>query len=275
MNAIFVPTWRCNLRCPYCDYRTQTLSRERDTELRCFGQKWMFGPELSWRDWLTAFDRLGPMHLEITGGEPLMYSGLVNLTRYLRADSTWAITSNTLLDVQGFVSDRNTAWTASYHYRQKNSFVDNVRKLQRKGFHVRVTLVFTPENAETCREAIELFAGRMRIGVNLHPVLKQGFDWREGNMSIYEAFRTLDDDRMINFVEDVPVAWEPQHFSRCEAGGNYITLMPDGTVLRCYSALLGQEPIGHVSTFTPRVGMHACGKDCIFPCDRIGPNKET
>ncbi|MBW2081683.1 MAG: radical SAM protein [Deltaproteobacteria bacterium] len=258
-----MPTWRCNLRCSYCDYRT--VKKEGGYELKAFDQVWHFGEEISWPAWLVYLNRFRPYHLELTGGEPTMYKHLPDLLAHVPCDSSWAITSNTLNDVRLFEPGNCKFWTASYHYHSREKFLANIDWLKRRGFPLRVTLVMTPENAEHMFGVMRDFR-KQEVMVNVHPVLKQGFSWKE-HEELIAKMRTLHDGVWVNFVEDVPKEWKPRRYSNCNAGGKYFALMPDGTVLRCYSALLWHGSLGHVSDFEPSSLFRPCGKQCVFHCD--------
>lgn len=264
-EIVWVPTWRCNLKCPYCDYRVIQAENRAGYLLRTFDQEWEFGREFRWPEWIVCLNRFRPYHLELTGGEPLMYKDLPDLLAHVPADSSWAITSNTLLDVRAFEPGNCKFWTASYHYHSRERFMENVDWLRRRGFPIRATLVLTPENHEQCFEEMLRFR-QDEVMVNVHPVLKQGFSWKDHPV-LLDMARRLHDGIWVNFVEDVPKEWAPRKFRNCNAGGKYFALMPDGTVLRCYSALLWQGRAGHILNYEPSELFRPCGEDCMFHCD--------
>lgn len=264
----WVPTWLCNLKCSYCDYRAKAIRENGSVtgyEMKCFGETWRFGRQLNWLEWIAYLSRFRPYHLELTGGEPLMYPHLAELLAHVAADSSWAITSNTLGEVRLFEPGNCKFWTASYHYTQHDKFVKNVTFLRQRGFPIRVTLVLTPENEKTCFEAIRDFR-KNDVMVNLHPVLKQGFSW-ERHPELLARARAAHDGVWVVFVDDVPKEWKPRQYSNCKAGGDYFALMPDGTVLRCYSALLWHGKVGHISDYQPTKLFAPCSKPCVFHCD--------
>jgi len=264
-TIIFVPTWKCNLNCSYCDYHTEPVNDEGYI-MRCFDKKWKFGPELTAKEWLRHLSKLAPFHLEFTGGEPTVYSDFKELVANLPSGCTWAVTSNTLtVKVREIDLSRCKAWTASWHERKKDLFLENVRFLKDYGI-VRITIVVTPDNFQQAVDDILYFAGVERIGVNVHPVLSMGFSW-EKHSEMLAKIKALDQGGLIKYIEEVPLEWNPQHYAWCDAGSKYFALMPDGTVLRCYSALLWYGIIGHVSDFNPVYEIKKCDQDCVFHCD--------
>jgi len=267
-TIIFVPTWRCNLSCSYCDYRTQEIKGDGDVSgyrMQCFGEEWEFGKEISWPAWLVYLNRFRPYHLELTGGEPTMYGQLADLLAHIPCDSSWAITSNTLNDVRLFEPQNCKFWTASYHYKKREQFLKNMDWLKRRGFACRVTMVMTPENADHMFSVMRDFR-KLDIMVNVHPVLKQGFSWAEHKELLAQA-RALHDGVWVNLVEEVPKEYKPRKYAGCNAGGKYFALMPDGTVLRCYSALLWRGREGHIGSYEPSARIRPCNQKCLFHCD--------
>lgn len=268
-EIIFVPTWQCNLSCSYCDYRTKAIRDDDGAvtgyELKAFDQTWHFDQELSWPAWLVMLNRFRPYHLELTGGEPTIYRHLADLLAHIPCDSSWAVTSNTLTDVRLFEPANCKFWTASYHYRKRDRFLKNMDWLKRRGFPCRVTLVMTPGNADHMFDVMKDFRS-LDLMVNIHPVLKEDFSWAD-HQDLLKKARALHDGVWVNLVEDVPKEFKPRSYSSCNAGGKYFALMPDGTVLRCYSALLWQGKAGHISDYEPSALIRPCNQKCLFHCD--------
>lgn len=272
---VFIPTWRCNLKCSYCDYETGRRKHAGGYGLVAFGKKMMIGPEIEWPVWLYLLNRFRPYHLDLTGGEPLRYDGLADFMAHLPVWSTWGITSNTLVgDLKGFKPLNCKGWTASYHYHSSDRFFRNLSILRDQGFNVRVTIVLTPENEKRARTAI----GRMNeqgFGVNIHPILKQGFDWGK-HSRIWDEFKAMDDGKWIMFISDIPqkfieIDWpKPQ---ACRAGTDYFVLFPDGMVYRCYTMILRGKPLGHIKEVIPFKEAQPCKIRCQFPCDLEVPKE--
>jgi hypothetical protein len=158
------------------------------------------------------------------------------------------------------------AWTASYHFHSDEIFNRNIAILRSKRINVRVTIVVTPENHKQAFDKIMEYKN-YGIGVNVHPVLKQDFDWAE-HKDIWSNIQTLADGNRVMVIGDISDKWEAQHHDMCAAGGNYFALMPDGKVNRCYSQILTDETAGHISEYAPLQGKQPCSMDCMFPCDR-------
>jgi len=272
-KIIFVPTWRCNLKCPYCDYRTEKNTGE-GYKLLCFGKEWLIERECTWQDWARKFERFAPFHLELTGGEPTIFPGLPKLLAHLPVGCTWGLTSNTLQNPSDYPAHNCKGWTASWHDVNKEKFLQNIATLRSKGINTRVTVVITPENIRRTIEAIIEFV-KAGIGVNVHHVLSQGFDWEEYPDEL-EMIRNLDSGNgKVSYISTIATRWEPKHFPMCNAGGDYFMVLPDGKVLPCYSALLWDGGVGHIDLYTPDDSYKPCGRDCIFDCDRTARKLTT
>jgi len=188
--------------------------------------------------------------------------------------STWGITSNTLGNVEGFKAVNNDGWTASYHYHSDKKFFENLRILDKGGFNVRVTLVLTPENTDKVSMAIEKI-NKLRAGVNIHPILKQGFDWGK-HSQIWDEFKAMDDGKRILFISDIPTVFADLEWPRpqaCHAGMDYFILFPDGIVYRCYTMILRGKPLGHIKEVVPYKEPQPCKIRCQFPCDLQVPKE--
>jgi len=155
----------------------------------------------------------------------------------------------------------------------KEKFFKNIQILKNKRINVRVTVVITPENIKRTIEAIIEFI-RNDIWVNVHHVLSQGFDWEDYPNELRQIRRLDSGDEKIRYISTINTKWEPKHFHKCNAGGDYFMVLPDGKVLPCYSALLWDGVAGHIDTYEPDNRYKACGRDCIFDCDRT-PRKLT
>lgn len=262
-KIIFIPTWRCQLRCKYCDYRI-----DKEGRLHAFDKVKTLGAELNWWEWVRYFERFEPCLLEMTGGEPTIYPDLDKLLSHISAQSRWAVTSNTLNTdmIKRLPTHNCLAWTASYHYHSDDTFLTNLFILRGKRVMPRITIVITPENYETGLQKIALFKNE-GYGINVHPVLKQGFDW-EAHRDVWDAMHKVADGAQINVIGEISDSWEAERHEICEAGGDYFMVMSDGQVLRCYSQLLTDDAGTHISEFKPVMQPMPCSMDCMFPCDR-------
>lgn len=275
-KIIFVPTWRCNNygKCPYCDYYTDDKQyMDRPYKFIAFGREKEVKREIPYQEWLEKLKPFAPYLLEMTGGEPMGYKEMPELLNNLPDGCKWAVTSNSLYKkvIERLPGHNCLAWTASYHNMNDKLFMDNLHILRAKKINVRVTLVFTPENWRTVLEKINWINDKNGFGVNLHAVLKRDFSWRADpeHSDIYDKMEFVAKKRGLNFIEDIPDHWRPDHFEDCVAGSQeYFFLGPDGEVFRCYSDFVNNRSLGYIEDFKPTSGKIKCGKDCLFPCDK-------
>jgi len=267
-KIIFIPTWRCNLQCGYCDY---SVDEHKDSYmLHAFGMLIPIEKELTWQEWSQALKKFDPFILEMTGGEPTLYKGLPELLGSLPIDSKWAITSNTLLtdNINKLPTYNCQDWTASYHFHSDDIFLKNIDTIKNHGVPLRITIVLTPDNIDTVKQKVKEFTFEGH-GVNIHPILKQGFSWADHNEIWQEASSMAEKNAYINFIDDISSEWKPEKHDICQAGmEDYFVLMPDGTVLRCYSEILQYSATTSIKDFVPAEQPEKCYIDCMFPCDK-------
>ena len=242
--------------------------------LQAFDKSIKIGKELTWLEWVEVFSNMQPVLLEMTGGEPTKYKDLPKLLTHIGTESMWAMTSNTLLtdQIENMPAENCLAWTASYHYHSDEKFLNNVLLLIRKGINVRVTIVISPNNYKIGFEKVKMFLSK-GIGVNVHPLLKQDFDWNAdpAHKEIWKGMEAMEASApgFVVMIKDISDRWIPEHYPICDAGTDkYSMLMPDGMVYRCYSQILTGTNEGHVRDYKPSKTPEACNMDCMFPCDR-------
>lgn len=268
---LFMPTFRCQLECHYCQYKVSTKENPEIgyPQIKAFEHRPNVGPELSADEWLSHLERFRPYFLEISGGEPTMYKDLPELISKIPDDCIWAMTSNTLRPdiIETLDFSKCVSWTSSYHHRLDEKFIQGlvavVKKSSRRVIPA-VTFVVTPQNWEAAIKKLFEFMGH-GVRVNVHPLFANEFSWKE-HPEMKGALDVIRLMKQVNFVEQ---DWKSDlRYTPCRAGHNYFYLMPDGQVLRCYSHGFKGHTIGHVSTFEPYKGLEACDVDCLFPCDR-------
>jgi MoaA/NifB/PqqE/SkfB family radical SAM enzyme len=273
-RIIFIPTFRCQNRCSYCDYDWKVIEENKTYSLDAFGNHWTIKTELPWAYWLAALSRFRPYHLSLTGGEPTLWNGLVEFIEHLPRSCSWDITSNTLNEyaVDKMMPANIRTWTASYHFNNTEKFLQNIKVLRQRGFPVNVTLVLTPTNLEKVKKAVDLF-NESYLRCNVHPMLKQGHDWNKHKKVLHDMYaylRQIKSDSLIKFIDDIPKHYKPQGAKeKCPAGKNFWIAFPDGNVYRCYSHALSEakKPMGEIAVFQPNKNDEPCEGGCLFPCD--------
>lgn len=267
LKILWMPTFRCQLNCPYCDYRVDAGTL-KDYQIAFFkGHQPNIKHEIPADEWLQHLNRFQPYHLEISGGEPLMFPGLHKVVSSIPQNCTWAITSNSLITPHiekmpdGY---QCKGWTASYHFRDKETFLHNMNLLRNKKIVPRVTITVSPENHREALATINEFRSLM-LPINVHPMIRPGFDWKEHP----EEHATLEEIKKLR-VNYVGIIEEVKRFPKCVAGYKYIYVLPDGEVMRCQSQGVTDKPkLGNITdpNFKLADGVAPCDMDCIFSCD--------
>jgi MoaA/NifB/PqqE/SkfB family radical SAM enzyme len=134
----------CNFRCAYCFYPPEILSAK--IHFHASVEEWREGFDSTGKTWL----------LHIDGGEPSLYPGFVDLCRNLSRKHYLSINSNlsgnSVLEFADTVDPKRVHYiNAALHYveREKRQsfdlFVERVINLRRRGFHVLLSVLMTPE----------------------------------------------------------------------------------------------------------------------------------
>jgi len=216
--------------------------------------------ELSWWEWLKGLERFRPYHLEFSGGEPLLYKDFKTLIAHIPRDSTWAITSNSLLDVSGIDMEKCICWTASYHWKNEDKFLDNMKRLNWSGIRPKISIVVEKNKFDECIEKAWFFKHK-GFGVNLLRELNEGVNW-EGSKE-WEKLIELRSAGFNVVEEDIPAKYEFSRGYICDAGKTYFAVMPDGKVYTCYSAAMCGESIGNIFDVIPKIDSFECFHECM------------
>lgn len=264
------------MKCTYCDYKCKSV-REDLYALDAFDQRYEIYGEIEWEQWIKELEKFAPYHLDITGGEPTLYKDLEHLLAHLEFRSKWSITSNTLNTemIDKIATFNCHAWTASFHFKEDVKFISNLQLLFKKGIHVRVTMVLTPDNEKLIQHyAWEL--SKYCYGINIHPMLKKDFDWND-HLGTYNRIKAMHDGRNLYFVDTISKDFAPEKYDLCNAGSKkYCVLFPDGQMFKCYSQILSGKSIGNIKDRDVREdGLFNCDLNgCMFPCDKNYTIKE-
>jgi len=265
--AIF-PTWRCNLKCPYCAYRPQGdyvdvyrgLSKIPMNEV---------APDI----WVNFLKGCANTLIDICGGEPLLYKELHKILDSLPASSKYAMTSNTTLFNQIFDlnPEKCLCWTASYHpsapspYSNIDWFLETLVEMKRYGFrHISCTIVYLPWKYTL--QDMELFRKKVSNRIKLESVTWQPYSWPGYKWSCEKM------EIAKKMYPQFKLDWEKRSQHKvCDAGINYISVNSDGMVYRCLSHLtFNGIKLGNISgDWSSLEKRTECFKPCVYPCDYL------
>lgn len=217
MHVVIFPTWDCQLSCAYCSIRHSKIDRS------VAGVPWP-----TWFDALTKALPKGSL-IDIAGGEPFLYAGLLPLVANLGAAGyRWAITTNAIALSGGLLGEflrigkQGCACLNVSDHAGNPEAHDNIRALRAAGYTVNVHRVNHPA------------AGHHEPDAQL--ITYQ--DWSGGH------------------------AVDGKH-RRCTAGINHWIAAPNGDMWRCIVAAQTGQPAG-ANLFTGEV--KAGTMDCDFGC---------
>lgn len=208
MKLIWLPTFRCNLRCSYCVARS--LPMKHSTELK---------PQV----WIDFFNN-SPVEIEsvaISGGEPTVYPGfkevLDNTSFKFTVDTNCRIPPSTFIN-DGNI-DRLISLNLSLHFNPDHycaqwfwgaldwfeTTFPGVKKVQ-------TTVVSTQRELES-----EIAQYKDRASA-----------YNCNNCAVVSVF---DDSFMFKSkgIPRKPDRWSPN----CDSGTDYLTILADGTIYRC------------------------------------------
>lgn len=215
MHVVIFPTWDCQLNCAYCCIRSSRIDRAT--------------APVPWVKWAAALPDVLPRGsiVDIAGGEPLLYDGLLDLLAALgKAGLLWAMTTNAkateVIDaLSEHVLPGGFCFNVSDHIGNPEAH-DNIIKLRRAGYHVNTHRVDHP-----------------KAGVHEPDAIKITYqDWANGGA-----------------VDGIT--------RKCTAGIDHWVADPQGEMWRCVVALeTGQPSAGNL--FTRKV--RTTGLLCDFGC---------
>lgn len=234
-SVVWSVTKNCTLKCPYCSVFDNTHPDTRP-----------------WNEWVTVWNRLCPDHLEITGGEPFLLPGLVDMLKSLNKCIRFGITTNLTLPIEEFarcVSPKQLLnITCSRHpsmYKQPQEMFDGkVKLLVSKGFHVTVNLVAYPDQMYLIPEMKRHYE---HMGAHFHvDPYREGpeagiYQYDTEQRTFLNRYVTRDRDWVI---KDVPVK---EGRALCSAGHDHIMVDPSGDYWPCMRYMFdGRGPSGNV-----------------------------
>lgn len=255
VEADWVLLTTCNFRCAYCFVPLPDLASKLTTH----------GTNVQWAEGFAATEKTWLLH--ISGGEPSIYPGFVDLCEKLSRRHYLSINSNLshrCIETFGETIDPERVHfiNAAVHYderprpRSLAAFITRVQKLHMHRFHVFVSLVMTPIMVRNFPEISRYFEShglslipkvmRDRFQGKVYPHAYSGEEKsllreylakaRENYVSVKAVMgetptiNMLDDDRFL----DCPRSYRGK---LCGSRHNFVRIEPNGVVVRCGSAM--------------------------------------
>ena len=253
IEADWVLLRTCNFRCSYCAILPEDLGGKIDV---C----------ASPLEWLDAFNATGKSWLlHITGGEPSIYPGFVELCEHLTRNHYLSINtnfSNPSLDnlCENLDAARVHYINAALHYEERikksavDIFIKRALKFKERNFNLLISSVVSPTVARVFGELQAAFEAH---GLFVIPKVMRG--WYAGKLypdSYTRSERTLIRDQLararqryeavlatmaepptINMFRDERFLGGIPNYrgSLCASGSKFVQIKPNGDVFRCSS----------------------------------------
>lgn len=246
-SAVWFTTYACNFKCHYCwEVQAQAAGLYKPAP---FGDS--AGP------WVTAWNRLKPRVLDITGGEPFLLPWFVDLIEGLDPEIKLGLTTNLSHDLTGFVqrvpADRFASVTCSFHPTENGTarhpmnpdlFLGRCLLLKNRGFRVSVNYVVWPEQLWLIADHKARFE---RHGLRFHVDPYSSISYYP--IELTEAEQAYAAQFVGSGRATHPWAAEhgPGYRVDCDGGLSHLNVQPDGTAHRCIlDHKLGVRPVGNV-----------------------------
>jgi MoaA/NifB/PqqE/SkfB family radical SAM enzyme len=265
----------CNFRCPYCFFPPAALGAKINVH----------GTHLQWAEGFNSTGKTWLLH--ITGGEPSVYPGFVELCDLLTRNHYLSINSNLSHRSIDVFADRINPErvhfiNAAVHYveRQERAssldvFINRVHKLRAQRFNVLVSAVMTPEMVDIFAELFKYFESH---GLCLIPKAMRGnYQGSEYPAAYSDDQRSLIIQYLVEarqkYATVIAEMGEPPTIDMfsderflsstgnylgklCGSGYNFVQIQPDGAVYRCGSG----ERLGNI--LLKRVSFLRAPKPC-------------
>ncbi len=238
--------WECNYRCPYCWWhgRWEDLSKHN----------YYPGIERLMNVWERIYRQYGCVHMDISGGEPMIYPEFIEFLSRVTRYHTVGINTNLSCDAKKMVKKirynrEALKINATFHplFADFDEFINKISFLEENNFPVGVSYLAWPAQIEQLPRYRESFQKR---GFRLSILTFWGkYNGKEYPNSYTEQEKAIISPNLGNRsgaeFQIKPVITEGK---LCKAGSVYATVHPDGKALRCGGGSWQREdsPLGNI-----------------------------
>jgi pyrroloquinoline quinone biosynthesis protein E len=254
------PSHRCNHRCTYCFQGCDETTTGGTMAI----EKWL--------DVIREAGNIGVQELTLSGGEPLLYPGIVDLIRAATEQGIYVkLSTNGSLFTERLVADIKAAGAEYVHlslpavdeslYNTITGSEGDLLKVQRAikrlkqyGFFIRVKTVLTSENSDNVDALIDYCAENEVDVVHLAPFILTGAS--RGGEALIPSEASL--EHVVKVARAKAVAYPAMRIAEPPLGSLHwadnteivacggvkesLTLMPNGNITFC-------EPLGNIDAF--------------------------
>jgi radical SAM superfamily enzyme YgiQ (UPF0313 family)/MoaA/NifB/PqqE/SkfB family radical SAM enzyme len=262
-------TWNihyaCNYKCSYCH-----APKPEHPDVR----KAVYLTSDAWVDvWKKMYEQYGTWEILVSGGEPFVYPGFIELMIKLSRIHFFGVCTNLEWDVRRFVkyvSPLRVRMETSFHpeFADLDKFVEKLKVLRQHGFEPTVNFVSWPpllEKMKRIKESVEaigcLFSLQPFIGQFENRSYPQGHTVEEK-----EYFKIFQPDHNFKTVDFKTTKESDSTKGKlCRMGQNYVFIHPDGQASRCcrdHTFSLGNIIDGSFKLLEEPVACHAQNCNC-------------
>lgn len=223
--------WKCNYRCPYCWWHARWEELQE--------QNYYPGIDKLIEAWMRIYELYGTVHIDISGGEPMIYPGFLEFLSAITRYHTIGINTNLSGDVQKMIEKLDSTkdrlrFNATFHplFADFDEFVKKVVLLVSNHFDAGVVYLAWPPQIKDILVYRKKFENKgFRMAVLTF--------WGNYNGRRYPDSYTDEEKEIISTnlgkrsgeeFQIKPVLTEGK---ACNAGYRYATMHPDGKALRC------------------------------------------
>ncbi len=266
-QIIFHPTFVCNYRCSYCTNQLYEPLYPRASEV-------------DYTQWLELFQEIPRSYISVSGGEPLLYDGLIKLLFGLsKRHIISKVISNISGDLTPFIETRKIGYRIIASFHPEMTFLEDFGKrllfLKKAGFRLMVNCVATVDNIKNYDGYKDYIEKKLKIFFRFcaHESLGEELDIKT-NKKINGLTYAMRKGYFNNFNSKL-----------CYAGSKYLVILPNADVFRCMAGCmyctepdykdvaavkdLKQFYLGNLKagTFQIRDKRFSCHSPCKTVCD--------
>lgn len=221
--------YTCNYRCPYCWWDGRWLELAKKNRY-CSVEELL-------KPWMNIYNRYGPAHIELLGGEPFLYPNFKQLVKELSQMHTIGITTNLSVKVADLVkeTDRSkVSITGTFHplFANFDDFLRNAVILKEDGRNNSVWYLAYPPQIKLMNYYKEKFNARgIKLAAMTFWGIHKGIAYPQGYTAEEKAFlKPFLGERE---GEKFQLEAKKTKDRLCRAGQIYASIKSDGEVYRC------------------------------------------
>jgi len=245
MRIIINTTFECNLKCEYCYLHSKNTKSVID---EC---KYQYRKPNEWIEgilWLEKqFEEISV--IDISGGEPFLYKGIIELIKKIPERIIIGITTNTLLISESFFllpdeKKKKICIVLSAHLvdgKLPDVFIKKIIDIKNNFRNININFVTYPRQDDFINYIKEI-SDRIGIRISFEPYIDYNSEKKHFGFTDYASLFFSPYDR-----RGIELSNKRKLPSECFIGTKYLWITPDGNINQCLGRFLERkEPIGNI-----------------------------